>query len=139
MEDLSIESSQLSQLISKDDSAFYSSSRYFPNSHMHRGEEQDSSGERLHQYNETDFIGKSIRQSNEKIDELMKLMVVHHQRMLQASKAIQLCKETKKFNCSLEHIESERLLLLSSKYIYRHSLYSQPIRFMFSQFAKRER
>lgn len=67
------------------------------------------------QHQRTEQQQQLQQEHKEILDDLMQQSQLHFQTMVQASKAVHLCESSKAFISSLEHIEAERLLLLSSK------------------------
>lgn len=57
-----------------------------------------------------------LQKYNAKLTELEQLKTIYLEAMVQASKAVTFCLNSKAFVGTLHHAESERLLLLSSKY-----------------------
>lgn len=62
----------------------------------------------------------NIKTRTQKLSELHHLSVVNHQTMMQASRAIEFCRNSKKYISTPYYIEYERVLLLSSKYLLKY-------------------
>lgn len=124
-DDRSIGTSEVSELISKGSSHYSTISKNF----VRLSSTLNCPARVLE---EVDFVrnGKTppnLESHDEKMDELMRETLVQYQIMCQASKALQYCQSTKEFISSLEHIEAERLLLLSSKFfIFKKCLNISP-------------
>lgn len=52
-------------------------------------------------------------------EELMAEATAQYQATAQASKAVRFCEESDEFTGSLEHVEAERLLLVSSEWSFK--------------------
>lgn len=106
----SVGTSNLSELISRGSTTYYSTvNKNFRR--MNSTMTYPSVEEEIHTATDT----QTQQKQSDKIEELMQQSLIHYQAMVQASKAIQFCEQTKEFLSSLEHVEAERLLLLSSK------------------------
>lgn len=60
-------------------------------------------------------IGNNNVSNDETMTNLMQESIIQYQIMYQTSKALHFCQKTKEFSSSVELVEAERLLLLSSK------------------------
>lgn len=67
----------------------------------------------------TEAVSFNVRlnKTDEKLEKLMSLTIINFEINSQATRALEFCKNSKHFIGTLQHVESERLLLLSSKFL----------------------